>query len=144
MHGVNKELPLFVESLFWDVDSSKLRLESDQNLLIRRILSDGSWDATQWLVALADLACMKLNAVAQRGSKKDFFDVYLLVDRHRPLDELLELYEKKYAATDRGHLLQALVYFDEADDEAEPEMQVELSWPEVKRSLRERVGSIAG
>lgn len=30
------------------------------------------------LASLADLACMKLAAVAQRGSKKDFIDIYAL------------------------------------------------------------------
>lgn len=33
------------------------------------------------LVSLPDLAAMKLNALANRGSKKDFYDIMELLDR---------------------------------------------------------------
>lgn len=42
-------LPEQLRPFFWDYDFSKLSLTRDQNLIIRRILSDGSWDAVRWL-----------------------------------------------------------------------------------------------
>src|SRR5437870_361966 len=43
------------------------------------------------IASLDDIACMKLAAVAQRGAKKDFVDIYALAVRHRPLLEMLRL-----------------------------------------------------
>ena len=36
------------------------------------------------MASMEDIACMKLSAVAQRGSKKDFVDIYALALRHFP------------------------------------------------------------
>ena len=49
------------------------------------------------LASLDDLACMKLSAIAQRGARKDFVDLYVLGARHKPLPALLALYRQKYA-----------------------------------------------
>lgn len=69
------------------------------------------------LAALDDLACMKLSAIAQRGTKKDFVDLYAIVREHRSLPALIERYRRKYSTEDTAHLLYALVYFDDADAE---------------------------
>ena len=47
------------------------------------------------LLAVEDIAAMKLNAIANRGSKKDFWDLYELM-QHFSRDELLGFYQKKY------------------------------------------------
>ncbi|HEY3116114.1 MAG TPA: nucleotidyl transferase AbiEii/AbiGii toxin family protein, partial [Chloroflexota bacterium] len=52
------------------------------------------------LASLDDLACMKLSAVAQRGSKKDFVDIYALGLNHRPVQDMLRLYQQKYSIAD--------------------------------------------
>lgn len=44
-----------------------------------------------------DIACMKLDAMASRGSKKDFIDLYFVLKKYT-LSELLELFSKKYAS----------------------------------------------
>lgn len=88
------------------------------------------------MASLDDLACMKLAAVAGRGAKKDFVDIYALVRRHRPLDELIALYRRKYDLEDVGHLRYALAYFDDAELEPMPKMHEDVSWAEVKRALR--------
>lgn len=87
------------------------------------------------LASLDDLACMKLNAVAQRSSKKDFVDVYAVILKHRPLTELLGLYERKYEAVDIGHVLYALSYFDVADAEPSPEMLWDVGWTDIKTAI---------
>jgi hypothetical protein len=76
------------------------------------------WPELQCLLAsLNDLASMKLAAVAQRGAKKDFADIYALGLPHRPLPEMLRLYAQRYGVADTAHVLYALTYFDEADRE---------------------------
>jgi hypothetical protein len=93
------------------------------------------------LASLADIACMKLSAVAQRGSKKDFIDVHALVQRYRPLPDLLSLYQKKYQIGDLASVLYGLVYFDDAESEPLPQ-NWQGSWPEVMQSFRKWVKAI--
>jgi hypothetical protein len=53
------------------------------------------------LASLEDIAAMKLAAVAQRGSRKDFVDVFAL-GRHFGLGDMLAFYGKTYRAPDVG------------------------------------------
>jgi hypothetical protein len=87
------------------------------------------------LAALEDIAAMKLAAVAQRGSKKDFVDVFAL-GRHFGLGEMLAFYRKKYRVEDVGHVLVALAYFDDADRERTPLLLQRQSWPAIKTTIR--------
>jgi hypothetical protein len=86
------------------------------------------------LASLEDIAAMKLAAVAQRGSRKDFVDVFALGRRFR-LTEMLRFYSEKYGLEDNGHLLVALSYFDGADRERMPTMLERWTWPSVKRAI---------
>ena len=95
------------------------------------------------LASLDDLACMKLAAVAQRGSRKDFVDVDALATDYRPLVELLALYKRKYSFSDISHVLIGLSYFDDAEDEPMPDMLRDTPWEEIKRRLRAWVKSAA-
>jgi hypothetical protein len=96
------------------------------------------------LASLDDLACMKLSAVAQRGSKKDFIDIYALGLRHCSLREMLHLYQQKYTINDTGHVLYGLAYFDQADKERMPRMLWNTDWRTVKRTIRGWVRDVAG
>ncbi len=105
---------------------------------------------TQWpeagcqLAALADLACMKLSAITQRGSRKDFVDLYALVTTGHPLVSMLAGYQDKYGITEIGHLLYALSFFDDADAERMPRMIWKVRWPEIKRSIQRWVREASG
>jgi hypothetical protein len=95
------------------------------------------------VAAVDDLACMKLAATAQRGSKKDFVDIYALGLRHCALPEMLRLYQQKYAVRDIGHVLYALVYFDDANRERMPEMLWDKDWQSIKKTIQEWVKELA-
>ncbi len=58
-----------------------------------------------------DVVAMKLNAIANRGAKKDFFDLCELL-RHHSLEEMLLSYEAKYQNSDRFVVLRSLAWFD--------------------------------
>jgi hypothetical protein len=45
----NNSLPKKLKPYFWDYSFSDLSLKSDRELIIRRILSSGSWDTIKWL-----------------------------------------------------------------------------------------------
>ncbi len=87
-----------------------------------------------------DIACMKLQAVANRGSKKDFFDLYELL-RHYTLEDILTWFETKYGrkAYSRLHLLKSLIYFADADNEPLPRLLIGPSWSKVKIFMRQQV-----
>ena len=79
-----------------------------------------------------DIGAMKLAAIAQRGSRKDFLDVWALVRQRRPLREYLSLYQRKFASRDVGHVLRSLAYFDDADRDTELFLLDNTPWEQVK------------
>jgi hypothetical protein len=88
-----------------------------------------------------DIALMKLIAIGQRGSKRDFVDVACFLRRfpNVSLGELLELLRRKYGSMNRAHLLRALTYFADAESDPMPRMRWSLRWDEVKRQLEKAV-----
>lgn len=93
-------------------------------------------DTTPWGFDLAsddDIAAMKLEAVAGRGSRKDFIDLRILCRAGYTMENVFELYDRKYGTrrTSRYHRIRALSYFADAESEPMPEMLVEFSWQEA-------------
>jgi len=91
-----------------------------------------------------DLACMKLAALAGRGAKKDFIDVYALVRSGFSLAEMLVLYRKKFGTRDVGHVIMSLTYFDDARSEPMPDMLWDLEWSTVEREIEAWVIAMTG
>lgn len=89
------------------------------------------------LASLDDLACMKLSAIAQQGSRKDFYDIHALLSRHKSLAELLLLYQQKFAVSDISPVLYGLAYFDDADEEPDPILLEKITWKQVKKDISE-------
>ena len=87
------------------------------------------------LASLQDLACMKLSAIAQRGARKDFCDLYALGIKCFSLQEMLDFYQKKYSIRDIGSVLYGLVYFDDAESERMPRMLWDVKWVEIKKTI---------
>ncbi len=87
---------------------------------------------------------MKLAAIVQRGSRKDFLDIYAIAVRRIPLDKMLELYGRKYSIQDISHVLYGLAYFDIADKERSPRLLWDLRWRDVKRSIQGWLTDLSG
>jgi len=87
------------------------------------------------LFALEDIAAMKLNAVANRGAKKDFYDIHALLSRFS-LPELLGFFEDKYQKMNSFTVTKSLAYFDDADLEPDPMSLMNLSWEQIKADLK--------
>jgi len=83
------------------------------------------------LISKKDIAAMKLSAIARRGSKKDFYDVYFILQEFST-EELFEFYKLKYESREIFHLVKSLVYFGEADLEPAPKMLIDVDWNNVK------------
>jgi hypothetical protein len=81
-----------------------------------------------------DIALMKLAAIAGRGSRKDFVDLYLILRSPPTLREYLAMLPRKYDASrlNTYHILKSLAYFADAEKEPPPRMLEPFSWEECK------------
>jgi hypothetical protein len=83
---------------------------------------------------VADIALMKLAAIAGRGSRKDFVDLYLILRSGLTLESLFRKLPDKYGASrvNTYHILKSLTYFVDAEKEPVPPMLVPFNWQECK------------
>jgi len=90
------------------------------------------------VAGVPDIACMKIDAISSRGTKRDFIDLYFICQQFKPIEDLLQLYSKKYreAKFNGLHILKSLVYFADAENDVMPEMIKKISWEEVKEYFR--------
>lgn len=71
------------------------------------------------ILDLEDLVAMKLSAINGQGAKKDFVDVYFLLERFS-LKEMISLYMKKYKIQNSFQIIKSLLYFSDVDIEPDP------------------------
>jgi len=81
-----------------------------------------------------DIALMKLVAIINRGSRKDFVDLYCILRRGRSLQEFFAWLPEKYgpARVNEYQLLKSLCFFDDAEQEPQPVMLEPFDWRECK------------
>jgi Nucleotidyl transferase AbiEii toxin, Type IV TA system len=87
-----------------------------------------------------DIACRKLGAIAGRGTRRDFVDLYVVAKQYG-LSRLLEWFQQKYAQANYSmvHVLKSLTYFEDAEKDPMPDMLEPFSWEEVKRFFSSEV-----
>lgn len=90
------------------------------------------------LISIPDPAAMKLNAIANRGSKKDFYDLAELLDHHS-LSEMLGFFSLKYPATDPFAVIRSLAWFEDAGREPDPIPLVGRDWATVRQRMIDAV-----
>ena len=91
------------------------------------------------MLNLRDIAPMKLKAIAQRGSKKDFFDIYFLLDQ-LPLETMISLFKQKFKMHEVFHIVKSLTYFEDAEQSANPVVFDEsVTWNKVKTSINKAI-----
>lgn len=71
-----------------------------------------------------------------RSSKKDFVDLYFLLEKYS-LEELLLYAQEKYAQSDysQTHIIKSLVYFEDAEGQPMPKMHKSMQWEEIKAKI---------
>jgi len=84
--------------------------------------------------SLSDIAAMKLNAIAGRGSVKDFIDIFALLNIFS-LREMLNFYNEKYQDGSEFMVIKSLTFFDDADKEVLPHLFIDTSWAEMKHQI---------
>lgn len=98
------------------------------------------------LASQQDLVCMKLAAIASRGTKRDFIDVYWMAKHFLPLKDQIALMDQKYtqASYNIYHLHKSLVYFDDAEHDPMPRCLQPVVWEEVKGFFRREAAKLVG
>jgi len=93
---------------------------------------------------LLDIAMMKLVAISQRGTMRDFVDLYYICQHGHELAKLLRKAPKKYKAVSYPsyHLLRALTYFADAEGDQAPRMLVSFDWTQVKHFFKSQVKTL--
>lgn len=88
------------------------------------------------LLSSEDIAAMKMNVIANRGAKKDFYDVYFLL-KELPLKKQVDLFKEKFITQDIFGLSRSLTYFADADmqDEIILLKEKSLTWEKVKQTI---------
>ena len=90
------------------------------------------------LASPKDIAAMKVNAVMGRGTKKDFIDVYFLLQQFS-FEELIRMYLTKYTDGSEYRALLSMTYFVDADPQPMPYMFEYVDWEAVKDKIRQEV-----
>lgn len=95
------------------------------------------------LASLEDIAAMKIAAISDRGTKRDFIDLYF-ISQQIELADMLKLYDRKFKtlASNMVHILKSLVFFQDADTNEMPKMLKNADWREVKIFFADKVKEI--
>lgn len=92
------------------------------------------------VASITDLACMKLNAICQRGARRDFWDLHEILQSYDGgLASTLDSFADKYPRVDVGHVVRSLVYFGDANAEPAPRGLTEARWTSIKKAFETAV-----
>lgn len=90
------------------------------------------------LASTKDIAAMKTYAIQNRGSRKDFIDMYFLL-QHFSLEEILGFYAQKYHNYSMFRTRMALTYFEDAENKECPPMFIKADWKDIKSFISQKV-----
>ncbi|MCC6875526.1 MAG: nucleotidyl transferase AbiEii/AbiGii toxin family protein [Sandaracinaceae bacterium] len=96
------------------------------------------------VASLRDLAAMKLAAIARRGLRRDFWDLYaILTEGGVSFSHLLDDYHKKFGTSeaDAYHVLRALVWFEDAERDVMPRGLTARKWKQIRAYFEALVGA---
>ncbi|MCP9767075.1 hypothetical protein EGI22_04075 [Lacihabitans sp. LS3-19] len=118
--------------IFAEIDNVKVDLVK----MNYPILYESTFNQNIRMLHINDIAPMKLKAIVQRGSKKDFFDIYYIL-QEMSLNTLIELYIRKFNQNEIFHVLKSLSYFEDAENDFNPIVfDSNIDWNKVKEFLK--------
>ena len=160
-HRVSVDLDFFTDESFdknnlfkiisKEFSSSELLFEQNQTMLF--FINDVRVDFVQYpfpwllpfetiedvrLISIKDIIPMKLQAVSNRFSKKDYWDIAFLLNKHS-LTEQIDIFKEKFPQIDPGYIIHSLTNFQEAENQPDPDLLINITWEEVKEKLSRAV-----
>jgi len=107
-------------------------------------LEEASEDQGIRFVSRPDMAAMKVNAVTNGGSKKDFSDLLLLHEQGILLTQSLAYFCEKYGDAGRFLAIRSLAWFEDADAEPDPIYLNGWRWETVRDRMSALAKSLIG
>ncbi len=89
------------------------------------------------ILSVEDVSAMKLNAIANRGGKKDFWDCAELL-QYFSVEDLLGFCGAKYEGDSLWNIEKSLCYFDDAENDPDPRDLRAQTWEQVKQIITAR------
>ncbi len=91
-----------------------------------------------------DITAEKFKTIAQRGSQKDFYDLFAVLQLKLPIDEACKIFKKRFSSANMNmyHVLKSLTFFEEADEEPSPVLlmkEQEWQWEKVKEFFEDNI-----
>lgn len=93
------------------------------------------------VAGVLDIAAMKVIAISQRGAKRDFVDLYFIL-QNIPFHKVTEHMVRRFGKKRINPIVtgKALVYFSDADSDPEPEYAgKKVKWETIKTFFKQHV-----
>lgn len=91
-----------------------------------------------YMASQEDIAAMKLEAITNRGSKKDFIDIFFLL-KNFTLPQMLDFYKNKFPFGSIFNVVRSLSYFEDAEIQVTPNLLQPLDWNIIKQTIKQAV-----
>lgn len=129
---INKEW----QTIIGEIQKVKFSLFYYKYPLINNLIDVGNMKSA----SLEDLSAMKLDTVISRGTKRDLIDIYFLAQKFG-LESMFKFYAEKFNNWEERAIMikKALIYFDDAENDADPNMLVDFDWNELKKYFLKNV-----
>ena len=91
---------------------------------------------------IEDIIALKLGAIANRGARKDFVDLYYILEKYS-VHDLFFFYTRMYHVTEYFSLLKSMTYFEDAENELLPKLLLDesLTWEKIKKTITKKVSA---
>lgn len=90
------------------------------------------------LASVSEIAAMKVRAIVGRGTRKDFVDLYYLLQQFS-IFQIMDLYHEKYPDFNDFIAVKSLTYFEDAEQAPMPMMRDLTSWDTMKEQIKQSV-----
>jgi hypothetical protein len=91
-----------------------------------------------------DIVAEKFKTISQRGSKKDFYDLYAVLKLKLSIEEACQIFKERFSASGLNmyHVLKSIVFFEDAVDEPTPIILMsgrEWEWESIKDFFEQNI-----
>jgi hypothetical protein len=93
-----------------------------------------------------DIAAEKIKTISQRGSKKDFVDLYAVLKTKCSIPDVCRFFRQRFEGSGINfyHVVKSLVFFEDAEDEPDPVILLfgkDWEWQHIKSFFIEGITS---
>ena len=116
----------------------ELTILSKKQIEILEILKKSILLNNLGVASVEDISAMKVISIIQRGLKKDFVDLWVIIRQTEySLKDIFSFCKEKYgSAFSESIAIKALTYFQDAEEEETPEgIKYKFSWDDIKKDL---------